>query len=214
MSGVLLLLLSGLLPLSGSLLGFKIQSFSRPPSYFKVQFHEAGPRLELGLNLNFAHRQDKSTQENDTTTSFQRITSRVVGGNLTLLQPVLRKPLKQGFLQGLVGLGPWVNFSFSKDSLSGSPEIWESQVRETQTLELGAGLYLGLEYAFTYRDLGFRIQALARFLGFSWQHGKEKLKTWAFPPPYQINTTHTSWNLEGLSLTQGALGVWLFLLVP
>ncbi len=208
------LMLMGLLPYPGSLVGFKLESFSRPPSFFKVQFHEAGPRLELGLHLDLHGFTQETTQNGDSTSDQAYSRTLSLGGNLALLQPVFRRSLPQGRLQGLVGFGPWVSVSLSRDSLQPSSQWSYPQTQERTGWDVGLGFLLGLEYAFTLKGLDLRLQGLVQALGLSWYREETKTRTWHTSEPEKETATRAEWRLQGLSVTQGNLGVWLFVGIP
>ena len=205
-------LLVGLLPYHGSLVGFRISSFSRPPSEFKVQFHDAGPRWELGLDLSgmFLAREDSSLLDTLSVRSESRQWG--LGLRVTMLQPVGRRALANGsYLQGLMGVGPWFKLTMTYDSLNvpGLPDVEEGEI-----LEAGLGAYVGLEYAFSFWNLDLRLQGLVQVAGIRWTRNKTYLRGWVGGECQESVSTASAWYLEGLSLTQGNLGVWLFVKIP
>ncbi len=209
---VLWTLLVGVLPYHGSLVGVRISSFSRPPSEFKVQFSEAGPRWEVGLDLTGTFMAREDSTRYDTLTVRSELRQWGVGLRMAVLQPLGRRDLAEGsYLQGLVGVGPWFEVSMSYDSIFGwSP----SQAQEHQRWEAGLGTYVGLEYAFPFRNLDLRLQGLVQVAGIRWTKDKTYARSWNGNERQQGGSSSSAWYLEGLSLTQGNLGIWLFVKIP
>ena len=217
--GYIIALIS-LLPLKGSLIGLRITSISRPPSSFKMQFHEPGPRFEIGFD--FLRSQEEETaalfDTSDWDTSVTQQTSKYrsnsIGVSMGVLFPFGKiKLADETRLIGLVGAGPGYTrtYTFSQQK---SPQDSTENTTENTKNTVKFAITTGVELAFRLFGYNLRVQFLTTPLSFNYRKSKGKSTSiTSYHRSYSESESSKFW-VEGLNLTTGLITTWLMIYMP